>query len=471
MNDFMDHNLPLIYFVYGLSFFVPGFIILYQSLKDSKIGLSSFMKYLGLFFLLHGIGDWAPVFFPYQKEIYTENIMMYLQSSHLLVVIFSYYFLFIYGIKVITKNNSLKNKLFLQIPNIALLFFVFVITILFFKSNFEHWHNNVDILVRYILGFPSAVLTAIALKNERDLFKANYLPSVRRCLRVTSITFFIYAFISGIIVPKGEFFPANLINNESFFNIVGIQIQFFRALCGVIVAYSMINILGIFQRDFIKKLEEAEKESVILGERQRISQDIHDGTMQALYGVGLRLQYVESQLKDYPDEAIKEHLHYTIKKIGATSKEIRSYITDLRPRYEDSELIGEIKNIVTDFISESNIQIRFDYDQAGEIDIKPYIISQLSFIVKEALNNIRKHSEASIGQIVLKVFEGKIELTIKDNGCGYNCVNEECLKSNNVGFGLKNMFNRVQDLHGVFNISSNSGSGMGISIIIPLEGK
>jgi two-component system sensor histidine kinase DesK len=83
-------------------------------------------------------------------------------------------------------------------------------------------------------------------------------------------------------------------------------------------------------------------------------------------------------------------------------------------------------------------------------------------VVKESLNNIIKHSNATQVEIESSISNSDFMITIKDNGTGVSEVT-------NLGNGIKNMRNRVESLNGQFSINNNTGSGTIIKVNIPLN--
>lgn len=138
-----------------------------------------------------------------------------------------------------------------------------------------------------------------------------------------------------------------------------------------------------------------------------MGQDIHDGTMQSLFSIALRLKLIEESLVNEDPEYIKEHLHYTIEKTELASQEIRTYVTGLHARKANSEFITEIKGLIKDFTQETDIPVHFDYKKTHTDDLDAETSSQLAFIIREALNNIRKHAQAPLVQILFVIYQGK----------------------------------------------------------------
>jgi signal transduction histidine kinase len=82
-------------------------------------------------------------------------------------------------------------------------------------------------------------------------------------------------------------------------------------------------------------------------------------------------------------------------------------------------------------------------------------------VVQEALNNVVRHAQASAAQVHLQRSEGGIELSVQDNGTGFDAGRAR-------GLGLLGMEERVHHLGGVFKIDSQPGRGTLLTISLPL---
>ncbi|MFT4576998.1 MAG: two-component system NarL family sensor kinase [Polaribacter sp.] len=112
--------------------------------------------------------------------------------------------------------------------------------------------------------------------------------------------------------------------------------------------------------------------------------------------------------------------------------------------------------------SNSQIQINTDiknlrrYHQSFEIKVNN--------IIQEFVNNILKHSNASKAIVRVEDKNGKLIISIQDNGCGFdkNKIPEKD------GLGINQIDARIQMMKGVFNIDSNAENGTKINVILPI---
>jgi PAS domain S-box-containing protein len=89
--------------------------------------------------------------------------------------------------------------------------------------------NGLNAGFRYALGLIGGIMTASVLFRESEHVER----SSGWTLRLMGAAFLCYGFATGLVVPKASFFPASLLNHDSFFDAAGIPIQVFRALCAV----------------------------------------------------------------------------------------------------------------------------------------------------------------------------------------------------------------------------------------------
>jgi signal transduction histidine kinase len=87
----------------------------------------------------------------------------------------------------------------------------------------------------------------------------------------------------------------------------------------------------------------------------------------------------------------------------------------------------------------------------------------LYLVFKEALNNIRKHSQASKVDIELRAEDNKVIMNIEDNGKGFD-VNQTGDRN-----GLKNMKRRMEKWNGKVIIESTAGKGTKLQVRLPVN--
>ena len=206
-------------------------------------------------------------------------------------------------------------------------------------------------------------------------------------------------------------------------------------------------------------------------ERQRIARDLHDSTVQNLTNCVHKLEYI-SKIIDTDPERSKMELIMLEKNTRTVINEMREIIYNLRPMsFEDIGIDVTIERELIRLENIGNIKINYIVNGKADDNIKPVISLTIFRIVQEACNNAIKHSKASSIDVVLNYNSNNIELSISDDGVGfdldlYDNNNPDDINS---GFGLSMMKERVFLLSGKFNIKSSKNKGTIINVVVPLK--
>jgi len=194
-----------------------------------------------------------------------------------------------------------------------------------------------------------------------------------------------------------------------------------------------------------------------LKERNRIAREIHDNVGHLLSRSILLTGALKAVNKD---ENCKEPLNNLHEALDQAMTSIRESVHNLHD--ESVNLKESIENIVNNF---NFCSIDFTYDMGTDIprEIKFSFIS----IVKEGLNNIYKHSNATNASILLREHPAMYQLVIKDNGT--TAKNTDTRKyiletGNNPGIGINNINSRISLLNGSLQIHTNNGFCIFITI-------
>jgi signal transduction histidine kinase len=173
-----------------------------------------------------------------------------------------------------------------------------------------------------------------------------------------------------------------------------------------------------------------------------------------------------------------------VKQIAAMSRQgIRSLdeiVWAVNPRNDTlADLLDYSGQYAVNFLQPANIRCRVDFPEpAPARKLSADARHDLFLAVKEALNNVVKHSGATEVWLRARVTDGKLEWTIEDNGCGFS--SSESSETRNAELetrnaaqadGLRNMRRRLASLGGVCSIESNAaepGRGTKIKFEVPL---
>jgi len=203
-------------------------------------------------------------------------------------------------------------------------------------------------------------------------------------------------------------------------------------------------------------------------ERQRVARDIHDGPAQSMSNVVLKAELCE-RLIDVDIDKAKAELQNLKRVVRECLQDVRRIIYDLRPMsLDDLGLVPTLQRYILTFQEETGIEVSFRTRGVYD-DIRPAISLTVFRVVQEALNNIKKHSNAQNVVINLEFMDTELKLYVYDDGKGFNVEDLKVRnKDINSGFGLVSIRERIGLLNGEFKISSEIGKGTRLNILIPL---
>jgi len=183
-----------------------------------------------------------------------------------------------------------------------------------------------------------------------------------------------------------------------------------------------------------------------LKERNRIAREIHDNVGHMLVRSIMQCGAIITINKD---ETLDEHLKALKETLDNSMTSIRSSVHDL---HDDAI---DLKNALEDAILElKDYKVSFEYDieSAIERNVKCTIIA----IVKEAITNIVKHSNAKNVQIIVREHPAFIQIIVNDDGTN--------IKLNDKGIGLSNIRDRAEMLSGTVVINTDAGFKIFVNI-------
>lgn len=192
-------------------------------------------------------------------------------------------------------------------------------------------------------------------------------------------------------------------------------------------------------------------------EKNRISQELHDGVMGKLTGIRLNL-FILKKRQDI--DTIQKCLPF-IDDIQNIEIEIRKIAHDLNQNLLDDNVtfISIVENLFTMIKNHSDIEFYLQVDERIDWDLMNNNIKiNIYRIIQESLQNIDKYAQASKVNLNMNKYENEIHITITDNGIGFNP------NTNKKGIGLNNMKKRMEEINGQFYIESTQNKGTKIGL-------
>jgi len=217
-----------------------------------------------------------------------------------------------------------------------------------------------------------------------------------------------------------------------------------------------------------EQLVDLYKGVTVTAERNRLAQEIHDGLAQTLATSLLKIEFCERLLESNPEQA-KRELSELRNTLAKSIKETRKVIFELSlPRFHRTGFAAVLKQYFREFCRKTGIKCQLELELKKTIAVKIQV--GIYRIIREALNNVRKHAGAQQVEARLRTDrKGNLHLIIKDDGKGFDLERILAEGKYNKHFGLKAMEEQARVLGGKFSIESAKGKGTRIEIEVPLE--
>lgn len=204
------------------------------------------------------------------------------------------------------------------------------------------------------------------------------------------------------------------------------------------------------------------RELAVLQERERIAQDLHDGSIQSLYAVSLALEDGEELMRSDP-AAASARIDRAIESIHGTIAEIREFIMGLDPESRvPIDLVAELAELAEAFERSTLVDVTFSGDPTAAEALDPEETVQLIQLTREAMSNVARHAEATSLRVELASVHGVLRLSIIDDGRGFDTSAAQRLGHH----GLTNMHARAEALGGSLAIVS-SPDGTSVAFEMP----
>lgn len=218
-----------------------------------------------------------------------------------------------------------------------------------------------------------------------------------------------------------------------------------------------------------EQLEKVSTKLMILEEQNRIANEIHDNVSQRLFSILCSVHALKVNWRKIDDMTISKQLQLIEQSAKETSKELRVSIYRLSSSKKEENAFKEtIDRYLKDFANLNNVKVMFKFHGDEEV-IDNGLKQAMNRIIREATGNAVRHGKCTETLIDVTVDRGILELTIKDNGQGFDSLSALEHQTNN-GLGLKNMRNLTQTFGGIYKLSSKIGRGTELKISIPYGG-
>lgn len=213
-----------------------------------------------------------------------------------------------------------------------------------------------------------------------------------------------------------------------------------------------------------QRIVDAEEEA-----RKKLARDLHDGPIQGVAAIAMRAGIIQKMLLRQPAE-VPDELKKVEDLARQTTKEMRHLLFTLRPLALESQGL----TAALDQLAEKMLEL---HGQAVAVRVDPRVERLLDrqqqdvifYIAEEAVNNARKHAQASIISVTVGGKGRMGVLEIADNGKGFSVDKVSQNYEQRGSLGMVNMRERAALLDGTLNLQSAPGKGTRITVVFPLK--
>lgn len=213
------------------------------------------------------------------------------------------------------------------------------------------------------------------------------------------------------------------------------------------------------------RLWDQNRQLAIIEERNRIAREIHDTLAQNLTGISLQLE-AAVQMRETKTERAWERIEKALNLAKVGLDDVRRSVRNLRPAPLENRTLQQV-------LSEELRRVESDTGACTEREISedlprlPASVEDALYrIAQEALNNVRRHADASQVRLTLEPNGDWVRLRVRDNGVGFQPGESDPLRRS---FGLTSMRERARLLGGELEVRSSKNRGTVVMARVPLK--
>ena len=201
-----------------------------------------------------------------------------------------------------------------------------------------------------------------------------------------------------------------------------------------------------------------------LAERQRMARELHDTLLQGMAGMIMQLEVTSAQMDRQNYLQAQHVLNQTLSSARAALVDARHAIRDLRsqtPRID--QFIASVQEEIAHFFQMTGIMCHARLDEL--VHVPPRHCDHVLRVIGEGLSNVARHAQARHVSIEANVVERWLEISVQDDGRGFDPASQELLTGH---YGLLGLRERAHLVGGTLSLSSAQGAGTTLRFRVPL---
>ncbi len=200
-------------------------------------------------------------------------------------------------------------------------------------------------------------------------------------------------------------------------------------------------------------------------ERGRLARDLHDDIGQVLTALKIQLE----SLQRVGDQALRVRIAEGVETVQHTLERVRQLSLSLRPpQLDDLGLAAALRSHLDRQAGVAGLAPHFDADEAPQ-DIEPDTETACFRVAQEAINNVLRHARAHNLWVRLFVAGGRLALSVRDDGRGFDLDGVRQRAASGASLGLVGMEERIALAGGSFELRAAPGQGTVLLATFPLQ--
>jgi signal transduction histidine kinase len=238
---------------------------------------------------------------------------------------------------------------------------------------------------------------------------------------------------------------------------------------GMLTALANYAIIALHNAQLVYDLREERAKLLSKEEevRHQLARDLHDGPAQAMAAIAMNIEFIKRLLQRDPSRIVSE-----LDKLGALAKrtthEVRTMLFELRPLVLETQGLDTTLRQYLERFQGNGTEIILD---SAEIDanLDTKAEGTLFNIIQESVNNALKYAKAPHIWVRLRQTEKTLEVTVQDDGAGFDLQKVLASYEKRGSFGLLNIEERAKLIGGMAELHSAPGQGTRVRVIVPLN--
>jgi signal transduction histidine kinase len=237
-----------------------------------------------------------------------------------------------------------------------------------------------------------------------------------------------------------------------------LRVAFYAVLLAGVFVQSRSDVRTIHEANAeLRLLRDAEVNRALVEERGRVAREMHDGLAQDLWTARLKQGRLASLVEGEEQKALAQDV---MEAIDTGIADARQAVMALRAGSTDAPLLEVVRRYAEDFGDRFALDVRFE-STGSAAPLPARSEAEVLRIVQEALNNVRKHADATVVRVSASATDEGLEIVVMDNGRGFD---ED---GATVGFGLVGMRERAALIGARLAVRSAPSDGTRVLLAVP----